>query len=108
MWRRRARAYLASSGDYSRETTTADGPADVFLSAATRGVFRVTETIATEGELTNAGDSGSVLCSGASNQFALGLCAGAMGAHSFFVPLDPIMARLHRDVDAALAVFAVE
>lgn len=105
VWGRQARAFLASSGDYSRETTTATGPTDVFLSAPTRGVFRVTETIATEGELTNAGDSGTVLCSGASNQFALGLCAGAMGAHSFFVPLDPIMARLHREVDKGLAVF---
>jgi hypothetical protein len=105
VWGRQARAFLASGGDYSRETTTAAGPTDVFLSAPTRGVFRVTETIATEGELTNAGDSGTVLCSGASNQFALGLCAGAMGAHSFFVPLDPIMARLHREVDAGLSLF---
>lgn len=105
VWGRRARAFLASGGDYSRETTTATGPTDVFLSAPTRGIFRVTETIATEGELTNAGDSGTVLCAGASNQFALGLCAGAMGAHSFFVPLDPIMARLHREVDPGLSLF---
>jgi hypothetical protein len=108
VWRRQARAYLASGGDYSRETTTAAGPSDVFLTAPTRGVFRVTGAIATEGELTNAGDSGTVLCAGASNQFALGLCAGAMGAHSFFVALDPIMARLHREVDAGLSLFEAQ
>ncbi len=108
LWTRPARAFLASGGDYSRETTTACGPTDVFLSAPTRGIFRVTETIATEGELTNAGDSGTVLCAGAQNQFAMGLCAGAMGTHSFFVALDPIMARLHREVDPGLALFEAE
>ena len=96
--------FLASGGDYSRETTTAIGPTDVFLRAPTRGIFRVDGDDCDEGELTNAGDRHSAVC-GRSNQFALGLCAGAMGAHSFFVPLDPIMARLHREVDAGLSLF---
>jgi hypothetical protein len=31
-----------------------------------------------------------------------------MGTHSFFVALDPIMARLHREVDPELALLEAE
>jgi hypothetical protein len=80
------RAFLATGNDFSREVSTGDGPMDALLSAPTRGTFLSRNTIPTDGEITNSGDSGTILCTGASNQFAVGLCSGALGAHSVFVP----------------------
>jgi hypothetical protein len=96
-WRKLTRAFLATSHDYSREVHTGDRPLDVLLSAPTRGAFWVRGVIPTDGEITNAGDSGSVLCTGASNALAVGSCSGVLGAHSVFEPISRSMDLVQRD-----------
>jgi len=89
---RLVRAFLATSNDFSRQVLTTGFPLDVTLSSPTRGTYRVSDAISTEGEITNPGDSGTILCGGASNEIAVGLCSGAIGAHSIFVPFDRALA----------------
>lgn len=86
VWGKLTRAFLATTSDFSRETSTTDGPLDALLSAPTRGNFWVRSVLGTDGEVTNAGDSGTVLCTGASNQYAVGTCSGLFGLHSVFEP----------------------
>jgi hypothetical protein len=104
VWGKQTRAFLATANDFSRETTTTTGPLDALLSAPTRGTFWVRGAIGTDGEVTNSGDSGTILCAGASNQFAVGTCSGALGAHSVFEPFERALTLVQNNVDSDLSV----
>jgi hypothetical protein len=99
-----ATAFLASTNDFSRETTTSVGPMDALLTAPTRGTFWVRGAVGTDGEVTNLGDSGTILCSGASNQFAVGTCSGIFGAHSVFEPFERVLTLVQQNIDSNLSL----
>lgn len=85
------RAYLATTNDFSREVVTERAPMDAHLYAPTRGVFLVKDVIPTDGEITNPGDSGTLLCSGATKDLALGVSSGGLGHHSVFEPMERVL-----------------
>jgi hypothetical protein len=97
------RSFLAVTNDFSREVVTGPHGMDVHLSAPTRGVFLVKNVIPTDGEITNSGDSGTVLCAGAGNQLAVGICAGALGQHSVFEPTARVLDHVAR-IDSQLTI----
>jgi hypothetical protein len=97
------RSFLATTNDFSREVVTERAPMDAHLLAPTRGVFLVKNVIPTDGEVTNAGDSGTVLCSGASNDLALGVCSGGLGHHSVFEPMERVLQLVNR-IDRQLII----
>ncbi|HEY5955392.1 MAG TPA: hypothetical protein VIV60_02515, partial [Polyangiaceae bacterium] len=86
VWGKLTCAFLPSANDFSRQAETEETGLDVHLSAPTRGVFVVKNAVQTDGELTHPGDSGTVLCSGAANELAVGVCSGSTGLHSVFEP----------------------
>jgi hypothetical protein len=105
VWGKLTRAFLPTTNDFSREASTTDGPLDALLSAPTRGTFWVRDVIGTDGEVTNSGDSGTVLCTGASNQFAVGMCSGAFGSHSVFEPFARAIDLARQVVSPDLSLF---
>jgi hypothetical protein len=105
VWGKLTCAYLATAGDYSRQVGTEDMGIDAHLWAPTRGVFVVRDALQTDGEITHAGDSGTVLCTGTSNNLAVGVCSGATGAHSVFEPFARILSLARAQVDDELTIF---
>jgi hypothetical protein len=98
------RAFLATTNDFSRETETEPKAMDALLGAPTRGSFWVRGAIPTDGEITNEGDSGTVLCTGATSSLAVGVCAGALGAHSIFEPIARLLDLARQQVNATLEI----
>lgn len=80
-------AFRPTTHDYSIRTQTLPAPTDAFLSAGPRGNYWVRDAVATPGAILGEGDSGSVLCTGSSNEFALGICVGDYHAQSVFEPV---------------------
>ena len=105
VWGKSTRAFLATTNDYSRQASTNGGPTDALLSAPTRGNYWVHSVVGTDGEVTNAGDSGTVLCTGNSNQYAVGTCCGSFGAHSVFEPFGRAMELVQDKIDSNLSLF---
>ena len=68
-------------------------------------MFSVQNAIQTDGEVTLDGDSGTVLCTGATNAIAVGVCSGGTGAHSVFEPFSRIIALAQQHVNGNLAIF---
>jgi hypothetical protein len=101
---KQAIAFLATTNDFSRETTTSPGPMDALLEAPTRGNFWVRGGVGSDGEVTNAGDSGTILSSGASSQFAVGTCSGVLGTHSVFEPFARVIDLVQRNIDSNLSL----
>lgn len=97
------RSFLATTNDFSREVLTEPGPMDAHLSARTRGVFLVKNVIPTDGEITNPGDSGTVLCAGPTNDLAVGVCSGELGHHSVFEPMSRVLELVER-IDRRLSI----
>jgi hypothetical protein len=106
VWGQTASAFLATTNDYSRPTETAAEPLDALLSSPTRGAFWVRGVVATDGEVTNSGDSGTILCAGAANDLAVGVCAGILGAHSVFEPIDRAIRLAQQRIDSTLNLYA--
>jgi len=105
VWGKLTRAFLATTNDFTREVATEGQPGEAHLWSPTRGVFTVHKVIQTDGEVTFEGDSGTVLCSGATNAIAVGLCSGGTGAHSVFEPFSRIINLAQQRVPGNLAIF---
>ncbi len=84
-------AFRPTTHDFSRSTQTGPAPADAFLDSEPRGSYWVRGAVATDGSITDVGDSGTVLSTGASNQFALGIMVGDFQAHSIAEPLGRVI-----------------
>jgi hypothetical protein len=80
-------AFRPTTHDYSIRTQTLAAPTDALLSAGPRGNYWVRGVAATHGAILDEGDSGSVLCTGDSNEFALGICVGDYHTQSVFEPV---------------------
>jgi hypothetical protein len=87
VWNRPVCAFRSATHDFSNEAQTAPAATDAYLSATPRGSYWVRGVVATQGSIIEPGDSGSILCSGASNEFALGICLGDYQAQSVFEPI---------------------
>ena len=105
VWGKLTRAFLATTNDFTRDVETEDQPGEAHLWAPTRGVFSVQNAIQTDGEITWDGDSGTVLCTGAANTIAVGVCSGGTGAHSVFEPFSRIIALAQQHVNGNLVIF---
>ncbi len=100
VWDKPVRAFRPTTNDYSRATRTTTGPLDAFLDCDARGSYWVRDIIGTDGTVTEVGDSGTVLCAGASNQFALGLCVGEYQLHSIAEPVGRVLQHLSAAIGA--------
>ena len=76
----------------------------MIVEAPTRGQFLVEGVVCTEHELTQLGDSGTVLTTGNSNQIAVGCCVGGTGARSVFEPFARALTACRR-IDFNLRIF---
>ena len=62
-----------------------------------RGTYAVSRVVGTEHAIGDAeGDSGTILCTGASNELAVGICIGQLGAMSLFEPVGRAIGTLRR------------
>jgi len=104
VWSKLGCAFLATSNDYSQQTKTTDASMDALLFAPTRGNYWLRAGVATVGEITNPGDSGTVFSTGNSSQLAVGICAGAFGMHSIFEIFDRAMS-LALSVNSSLTLY---
>jgi hypothetical protein len=105
VWDKEVRAFLPAANDFSQSVTTTSAPIDALMSAPTRGDFWVRDAVGTQGALTRAGDSGTVLCAGVDNDLAVGLCSGALGAHSIFEPFWRAIERAEDSLGSTLTLF---
>jgi hypothetical protein len=88
------RAFRPTTHDFSQTTQTAAGPTDANLHAPTRGDYSVHNAVGTNGTVTLAGDSGTILCAGTSNQFAVGVLVGEFHLQSIAEPLGRVISLL--------------
>jgi hypothetical protein len=95
-WGKQVRARLPTSGDYSPETQTALDGLDVLMTSHTRGRYWIRGAVSTVARVTQPGDSGTLLCSGLSNQFLVGVCAGSTGFHSVFEPFERVLIEIQK------------
>jgi hypothetical protein len=91
VWQQSVCAFRPMTHDFSRTAQTGQGPVDALLEASQRGVFWVRDVVGTDGTITVLGDSGSILCAGAANEFALGICSGEYHAQSVFEPVARVL-----------------
>jgi len=91
VWNKPVRAFRPTTNDYSRSTRTTTGPLDAYLESGARGSYWVRDAIGTDGTITEVGDSGSPLCTGASNEYAVGLCVGEYNLHSIAEPIGRVL-----------------
>ena len=100
-------AYLATSHDFSRETTTNDEPFSFpNMQSAVRGRYEVTNVVRTDGAITLEGDSGTVLATADPSRGAAGLCIGVVGtAMSLFDPLFRARKYLSQELGFALKLW---
>jgi hypothetical protein len=88
------RAFRPMTHDFSRSTQTGIAPTDAFLASEPRGSYWVRDAVATDGSITIVGDSGTILCTGVNNQFAMAMMVGDFHAHSIAEPLDRAIQQL--------------
>jgi hypothetical protein len=77
--------------DFSQTSQTSKGPVDALLSAGPRGSYWVRGAVGTQNVIIDVGDSGSVLCSGDKNEFALGISVGDFQAQSIFEQIGRVL-----------------
>ncbi len=104
VWSEPVRAWLPTANSYSNPSVTLGSPLDVLVEAPTRGQYVVRGVVCTEHELTQVGDSGTVLVTGSTNRTAVGSCIGGFGARSVFEPFARAFAAC-RQIDPQLRIF---
>ncbi|HTA18441.1 MAG TPA: hypothetical protein VK989_04070 [Polyangia bacterium] len=104
VWSQPTVAFRPTARDYSRPTVTTDGPMDAYLDAEARGNYWVRGVVGTEGTITDVGDSGTALCAGDDNQYALGICVGAFQNHSVAEPIGRVLQNLQTTLGAVSLV----
>ena len=90
-WSQPVRGFLATANDYSISTSTTDHALDAKMASGIRGSYWLDDVVGTVGSITNAGDSGTILCAGSSNEIAVGVCSGEFTTHSVFEPFQRVM-----------------